>query len=124
MLGSTISDDLVRETSSETYFDFANKVAEEIFEKYPNAKYIANTFRFMDNAQHNLFYATYHTKAGNYISKIYETQEVIDRIGSGDAFMGGLIAGVCKNYSDQETIELATEVGYKKLFVLGDFINL
>lgn len=124
MLGTTISDQLNRSTSSKEYFDYANIVANEIFVKYPHCKHIANTFRFMDNPQHNLFYGTYHTPIENKISAILETNEVIDRIGSGDAFMAGLIAAIYQKKSSQEIIDLATELGFKKLFNKGDFINL
>ncbi|MNF08073.1 pfkB family carbohydrate kinase [compost metagenome] len=75
----------------------------------------------MDNPKHNLFYGTYHTPDRNYISEVFETNEVVDRIGSGDAFMAGLIYGLTGSNDGQEIINKATASGYKKLFVKGDF---
>ncbi|WP_449439236.1 PfkB family carbohydrate kinase [Pedobacter steynii] len=75
----------------------------------------------MDNPKHNLFYGTYHTPENSFISPIHETNEVIDRIGSGDAFMAGLIYGLISNEGGQEIINKATNSGYQKLFVKGDF---
>ncbi|UIR56399.1 sugar kinase [Sphingobacterium sp. SRCM116780] len=124
MLGTSIHKKLDRTTSPDEYFDYASTVAQEIFEKYPKCKHVANTFRFMDNAQHNLFYGTYHSPLENKMSQILETNEVIDRIGSGDAFMGGLIAAIYQKKSSQQIIDTATEIGFKKLFNKGDFLHL
>lgn len=124
MLGTSINEQLVRSTTSSKYFDYSCLVAQEIFEKYPKCKHIANTFRFMDNPNHNLFYGTYHSPAENKISTILETNNLIDRIGSGDAFMGGLIAAIYEDKSAQDIIDTATQLGFKKLFNKGDFINL
>lgn len=121
MLGTSVEKTLDRNTSTEEYKLHAESSSQEIFTLFPNCKHVANTFRFMDNANHNLFYGTYHTNGGNYISQIYETNEVIDRIGSGDAFMAGLIYALANQENGQEIIERATKAGYRKLFVKGDF---
>ncbi len=123
MLGTSIDDTFHRQTSSEEYTAYAEKSAREVFAKFPKVKHIANTFRFMDNPQHNYFYGTYHTPDITTISQAYETHEVLDRIGSGDAFMGGLIHALKNNKSPQEIVEIATGAGYQKLFVEGDFGN-
>ena len=122
MLGTSIPDELDKHIGQEHYIQLANDVAEELFKTYPKCKYFANTFRFMNNPKHNLFYATLHTKKGDYFSRTYETHEVVDRIGSGDAFMGGLIYAIKNNLEEQEIIETATQAGYDKLFIPGDFI--
>ncbi|NGM60335.1 sugar kinase [Sphingobacterium sp. SGG-5] len=123
MLGTSIDDTLHRHTSTAEYVAYATKSADEIFEKFPKVKHIANTFRFMDNPQHNFFYGTYHTPEHTTVSQLYETHAVVDRIGSGDAFMGGLIHALKNNKSPQEVIDTATGAGYQKLFVAGDFGN-
>lgn len=121
MLGTNVADHLGRETTPETYFEHAKKSASEVFDKYPRAKHIAYTFRFMDNPKHNLFYGTYHSRSENTISEIHETNEVIDRIGSGDAFMAGFIHALRSTDDAQKIIDTATGAGYQKLFVEGDF---
>ena len=123
MLGSTIDEQFNRQTSQSAYFDFAKENAKELFSMFPKAKLIANTFRFIDHPQHNLFYGTLHTKQEDVISKTYETQEAVDRIGSGDAFMAGLIYACRQGMNNQDIIETATGTGYYKLFVEGDFGN-
>ncbi|WP_231389899.1 sugar kinase [Sphingobacterium pedocola] len=123
MLGSSIDDSLNRETEVQTYYEYAIKSAKEIFDKFHKTKHIANTYRFMDNPTHNLFYGTYHSREENGISQIYETNAVIDRIGSGDAFMAGFIHALKNTTDAREIIEIATGAGYQKLFVEGDFGN-
>ncbi|SMD18417.1 sugar kinase [Pedobacter nyackensis] len=123
MLGIPVDENLNRQTSVKTYAAQANESAKEVFSRFPQCKHIANTFRFMDNPKHNLFYGTYHTPEHNYISDVFETNEVVDRIGSGDAFMAGLIYGLTGSTDGQEIINKATASGYKKLFVKGDFGN-
>lgn len=124
MLGTYLEESWSGDRAALDYSDISKGVANEVFEKYPRCKDLAFTFRFMDTAKHNLFYATYHQPNMHYTSSILETNNLVDRIGSGDAFMGGLIAGIIKELPAQELIDYATEVGYKKLFVKGDFIKI
>jgi len=121
MLGTAVLETLGRDTTPEVYFEHAKQSAGEVFELVPQCQHVAYTFRFMDSPTHNLLYGTYHNKAGDYLSTINETNEVVDRIGSGDAFMAGLIYALTANKNGQETIDMATSAGFKKLFVKGDF---
>ncbi len=123
MLGTTVDESFDRNTPQATYLAAAEKSAKEIFQKYPKCKHVAYTFRFMDSPNHNLFYGTYHTPTENVSSDVMETFEVIDRIGSGDAFMGGYIHALVNNMTTQEVIDTATGAGFQKLFVKGDFGN-
>lgn len=123
MLGIEVDPNLDRHTSQATYIEASKRSAKAIFATYPKCKHIANTFRFMDHPTHNLFYATYHTAEVDLCSKTHETEKVIDRIGSGDAFMAGLIHALVNNYSPSKTIETATNAGFQKLFTKGDFGN-
>jgi 2-dehydro-3-deoxygluconokinase len=121
MLGTAVDESFDRNTPQATYLAAAEASAKEIFQKYPKCKHVAYTFRFMDSPNHNLFYGTYHTPTENVSSDVMETFEVIDRIGSGDAFMGGYIHALVNNMTPQEVINTATGAGYQKLFVKGDF---
>jgi len=122
MLGTIVDQTLDRSTPKETYLKAAEASAREVFQKFPNCRHLAYTFRFMDHPRHNLFYGTYHRPdGGNVHSQTHETFEVVDRIGSGDAFMAGLIHGLIHKRSPQEIIDTATAAGFQKLFVRGDF---
>lgn len=121
MLGTSVDSSLNRDTDSKTYFEHAKESAKEVFALFPNIKHIAYTFRFMDNPKHNLFYGTYHTPNTDCISNIFETHDVVDRIGSGDAFMAGFIHALRNTDNPQQIVDIATGAGYQKLFVEGDF---
>lgn len=123
MLGTAVSDSLTRDTPPGTYFEHAQLAARELFGAFPQCKHIANTFRFMDSPSHNLLYGTYHTRQGDYMSAICETDVVQDRIGSGDAFMAGLIYALAGEKEPQQVVETATGAGFQKLFAKGDFGN-
>lgn len=121
MLGTAVDESFNRQTPREIYLHAAEESAKEIFQKYSKCKHVAYTFRFMDTPNHNLFYGTYHTPAEHVSSDVMETFEVIDRIGSGDAFMAGYIHALINKMAPQEVIDTATGAGYHKLFVKGDF---
>ena len=121
MLDIPVDSNLTRQTTAAEYIRHAAASAKALFAAYPQAKHLAYTFRFMDTPRHNLLYGTYHTREANYTSAIRETFDVIDRIGSGDAFMAGLIFALCSGETGQDVIETATSAGFKKLFVKGDF---
>ncbi|MBK1438808.1 sugar kinase [Parapedobacter sp. ISTM3] len=123
MVGSSVLETLTRDTPPEVYFEHAKESAGEVFGLLPRCKHIAYTFRFMDSATHNLLYGTYHTREADFISPVNETNGVIDRIGSGDAFMAGLIYALVNEKGGQDIIDAATAAGFKKLFVKGDFGN-
>ncbi len=123
MLGTSVLETLARDTTPDIYFEHAKESAQEVFALLPKCRHIAYTFRFMDSPTHNLLYGTYHTRENDFISAINETNEVIDRIGSGDAFMAGLIYALTESKPGQEIVDTATAAGFKKLFVKGDFGN-
>ncbi|SFC82149.1 2-dehydro-3-deoxygluconokinase [Parapedobacter composti] len=123
MLGTPVLETLGRDTAPAVYFEHAKESAREVYSVLPNCRHIAYTFRFMDSATHNLLYGTYHTREGDFMSAINETNRVVDRIGSGDAFMAGLIYALTKGSGGQETVDTATNAGFRKLFVKGDFGN-
>lgn len=123
MLSIPVNEGLTRATPKARYFQEASASAEALFQAFPACKHLAYTFRFMDSPTHNLLYGTYHTREEHYISSEHETSELVDRIGSGDAFMAGFIRGLIQNLPGQEIIELATSAGFNKLFVPGDFGN-
>ena len=56
-----------------------------------------------------------------YVSKKYEIRDIIDRVGGGDSFAGGLIYGL-NNYEDkQSALEFAVAASCLKHSVIGDF---
>jgi 2-dehydro-3-deoxygluconokinase len=121
MLDTKLDTVALEQNTKEVYLEQAAKVAKEITEKYARCKHVAFTFRFSDGPVHNLYYATYYQNGQQTVSQQYETNEVVDRVGSGDSFMAGLIHALLEGYDPQQVISFAAASAYSKLFVKGDF---
>ena len=90
--------------------------------KFPKCRAVANTFRF-DATNDVKYYTTLYTNNQLYQSHEYETGSIVDKVGSGDCFMAGLIYGFYHAVAPQETLDFATAAAFEKLFVKGDAIN-
>ncbi|WP_242916213.1 sugar kinase [Pontibacter liquoris] len=121
MLGTPLAPGLSRQTSREDYLAHAAQTAGVLQKTYLQCRHVAFTFRFMDTPQHNLFYGSYHHGGQDFASEQYETFEVLDRTGSGDAFMAGLLYGLYHQLDGQAIVDFASAAAIQKLFVAGDF---
>lgn len=82
---------------------------------------VAMTVRKTYSADKNGFYGMIYKNGISYFSKKYET-EIVDRVGSGDAFDGALIYSVLNNEPEQRAAELASAAAVLKHSVEGDFL--
>lgn len=69
------------------------------------------------------YFATLFADEKLLISEKYNSNKIEERVGSGDSFMAALIHGILKGNSDEQILEDATKVAFKKLFVKGDTID-
>jgi 2-dehydro-3-deoxygluconokinase len=89
---------------------------------YPRLQHIAMTQREGFSASHNSYQGLLYDGHHVFFSKKYDLPDILDRIGTGDAFMAGLIFGLQKNEADlQETVEFATAAAALKHYIAGDF---
>lgn len=121
MLGTRLDEVALEVDEKDLYLGAAAAVAEEIIEHYRVCNRVAFTFRFSSGETHNTYYATYFEDEKLYVSKQFETNDVVDRVGSGDSFMGGLIHAQLNGFTPQDTINFAAGAAYSKLFRQGDF---
>ena len=62
-----------------------------------------------------------HDRENFYVSKRYDIRDIVDRVGGGDSFAGGLIYGL-NNYEDKrEALEFAVAASCLKHSISGDF---
>ncbi|MFD0792142.1 PfkB family carbohydrate kinase [Mucilaginibacter litoreus] len=101
------------------YLKEALRSSEEILKKFPKCKAVANTFRF-DEDEGIKYYTSIFTDDQFHSSAEYRADHVIDKVGSGDCFMGGLIYGFYHQLSVTETLDFATAAAFEKLFIEGD----
>jgi 2-dehydro-3-deoxygluconokinase len=93
----------------------AGKSMRFIHDRFPGATDIAYTFRLDES-----YFGVLQHGPEMVTSKEYLTQYVVDRVGSGDCFMGGLIHGLANNYNAQSTIDFAAAAAVGKLLEQGD----
>ena len=120
MLGTAIDENLHEHASREKYLAHAEKTSVEIMERFPKCKVVANTFRFDSNHLDVLYYTSLYTKGQQFNSQEFRCQGVVDRSGSGDCYMAGLIYGQYNHLSPQETVDYATAAAFGKLQEKGD----
>jgi 2-dehydro-3-deoxygluconokinase len=99
----------------EAYID----VAKQLKDKF-DFKAVAITLRTSISASENLWAAMLYTQDQAYFSKQYH-MNIVDRVGGGDSFGGGLIYAMTQNYDAQDTIEFATAASCLKHSIEGDF---
>jgi len=122
MLGIDLIPNIHESGQKSIYLKEALNSSERIMERYPKCKAVANTFRF-DSSDDINYYTSLYLNGQFFNSKEYCTNGVIDKVGSGDCFMAGLIYGFYDNLDPQETLEFATAAAFEKLFVNGDATN-
>ena len=89
---------------------------------FPNLSRVAVTLRESHSADSNGWSAILAGKTGFYVSKKYAIDDIVDRVGGGDAFSAGLIFGLLE-YPDDErrALEFAAAASCLKHSVGGDF---
>ena len=104
--------------------DYYFEIAQECFDKFPLAKYVAISNRKSINASHNRWNGYLFTNTGKEMFKgiTYDIYPVVDRVGTGDSFIAGIIYGLINRdqFSNQETINFASTLGALNHSVMGD----
>jgi 2-dehydro-3-deoxygluconokinase len=96
-------------------------VCEELNKRFANLKTIAITLRGSISASHNTWSAVLWHDGVFYTGDNYDITHIVDRVGGGDSFMGGLIYGL-RTYDDtQRALNFAIAASCLKHSIFGDF---
>ena len=107
--------------SGELSRDKYKELGDKVLAAYPDMKMIAITLRESHSADWNGWAACLNDREHFYVSKKYEIRDIIDRVGGGDSFAGGLIYGL-NHYEDKQTaLEFAVAASCLKHSIIGDF---
>lgn len=98
-----------------------SELAERVLATYSNMKMIAITLRESKSASHNGWSACLHDGKEFLLSKRYEITHIVDRVGGGDSFAGGLVYGLSVLGSPAEALEFAVAASALKHSIPGDF---
>ena len=97
-------------------------VCKQLMAKFPRAKKVIITLRGSINANHNTWRGCLYSDGSLKISKAYDITHIVDRVGGGDSFMGGLIYGLLTyEGDDQKALEFAVAASCLKHTIYGDF---
>ncbi len=120
MLGIPVDTSLTGTDRKEDYLKHAQLSSEAILEKFPRVRHVAKTFRFDKGDGGIRYYTCLFNEGKLYTSKEYTSEKILDKVGSGDCFMAGLIQGLYHGQSIPDTLEYATAAAFQKLFIPSD----
>jgi 2-dehydro-3-deoxygluconokinase len=106
------------EMTNEKLVEKAGSSMKQIHLTYPKVTTMAYTFRMEQE-----YYAVIQHGPEKAISNEYKIASVIDKSGSGDCFMGGLIYGLYHQHLPQQIIEFAAAAAVGKMQEKGDATN-
>lgn len=95
-------------------------VCQQMMDKFPAAKKIITTLRGSISASHNTWSGVLYNGTELLKSKQYNITHIVDRVGGGDSFMGGLIFALREYKDDQKALEFAVAASCLKHTVFGD----
>jgi 2-dehydro-3-deoxygluconokinase len=112
-------------TAGKVDADHYRFVCEALAKRFPSLKTISITLRGSLSASHNTWSGVLWTgpeRANYFTAPTYDIIPIVDRVGGGDAFMGGLIYGL-RRYKDdpQKVLNFAAAAACLKHSILGDF---
>ena len=84
-------------------------------------KYVVSTLRESFSATHNGWKAMIYNGEEFYTSKRYDIDPIIDRVGGGDSFSGGIIHGLMTKPNQGAALEFAVAASALKHTINGDF---
>jgi 2-dehydro-3-deoxygluconokinase len=97
------------------------QMAERVIEEFPNLEKQAITLRESRSADVNGWGACLHNGRDFFVSRSYEITDIVDRVGGGDSFAGGLIYGLLAYGDDEKALEFAAAASCLKHTIPGDF---
>ncbi len=97
-------------------------VSKQIMEKFPRCKKVITTLRGSVNANHNSWSGVLWNGKELIEAPTYQITHIVDRVGGGDSFMGGLIYGLLTyNNDDSKALNFAVAASCFKHTVYGDY---
>ncbi|MBO7499000.1 MAG: sugar kinase [Bacteroidaceae bacterium] len=104
------------QTAAEGYKGIFKAMAREF-----GFKYVISTLRESFSATHNGWKAMIFNGSEFYESRRYDIDPIIDRVGGGDSFSGGIIHGLLTKPTQGEALEFAVAASALKHTIPGDF---
>ncbi|GHT05100.1 2-dehydro-3-deoxygluconokinase [Bacteroidia bacterium] len=112
----------VSQTGGEVRASEFESVCQQLQTRFPRAKKVIITLRGSINANHNTWGGCLFSDGRLYSSQRYDITHIVDRVGGGDSFMGGLIYGlITYPADDQKALDFAVAASALKHTIYGDY---
>lgn len=112
----------VTKTNGEIDESEFESVCTQMMKKFPRAKKVIITLRGAINANHNTWGGVLYSNGSLKMSKRYDITHIVDRVGGGDSFMGGLIYGlITYKEDDKKALDFAVAASCLKHTIYGDY---
>jgi 2-dehydro-3-deoxygluconokinase len=108
-------------TAGKVEADSYRYVADKLVERFPNLKGVAFTLRGSISASHNTWSGVLWHESKFYCAPTYDIAHIVDRVGGGDAYGGGLIYGLLTYGDPQKALNFGVAASCLKHSILGDF---
>jgi 2-dehydro-3-deoxygluconokinase len=97
-------------------------VCKQMMAQFPRCRKMIVTLRGAINANHNTWGGVLYSDGTLKQSRRYDITHIVDRVGGGDSFMGGLIYGlITYPGDDQKALDFAVAASCLKHTICGDF---
>ncbi|MBQ5777903.1 MAG: sugar kinase [Oscillospiraceae bacterium] len=96
-------------------------LARKVLAEYPDMKTLAITLRESQSADTNGWSACLCDRDNFYLSRKYMITDIVDRVGGGDSFSGGLIYGLNNYESKEDALNFAVAASCLKHSIHGDY---
>ncbi len=117
-----IHPDGVDVTTGHVEADAYLSVSQKVMAQFPRCKYVITTLRGSVNASHNSWSGVLYDGIKLYKAATYQITHIVDRVGGGDSFMGGLIYGLLTYRKElQSALDFAVAASCLKHTIYGDY---
>jgi len=97
-------------------------ISRQMKERFPGIRYMLTSPREQISATHNRLSGMLWNGTDYLETRSYDMPQIVERIGSGDAFMAGFIYAALESWSDQQKIDFATAAAVLKHSYEGDIM--
>jgi len=101
--------------------DLYEQLSNKVLDTFPQMKVIAITLRESRSADSNGWSACLNDRSQFYLSRKYDITDIVDRVGGGDSFSGGIIYGLNKYENKIDALNFAVAASCLKHSISGDF---
>ena len=100
--------------------EWYEELSAEVLQRFPNIQRAAITIRNSSSADSHSWAAHFRTVSQSLFSRTYDLRNVVDRVGTGDAFSAGLIFGLITEMAPQDALNFGAAANAMKHTIAGD----